>query len=128
MQAIFFDANGVLYYRVDKHDSMRAFLERHHLPVPLTEMVRQATAAVRERAFIGAISKATYYDAVLAAWGATDPRLRAEGHRVQDTAQAAIILYTGACCGCVEFHMCSHVGSWPMFYARSPTLPTTNLR
>ena len=116
MQAIFFDANGVLYYRVDKHDSMRAFLERHHLPVPLTEMVRQATAAVRDRAALG-------LSAQLA-----DPRLRAEGHRVQDTAQAAIILYTGACCGCVEFHMCSHVGSWPMFYARSPTRPTTNLR
>jgi HAD superfamily hydrolase (TIGR01509 family) len=95
MQAIFFDANGVLYYRVDKHGSMRAFLERHHLPVPLTEMVRQATAAVRERAFIGAISKATYYDTVLAAWGVTDPQLQAEGHRVQDTAQAAIILYAG---------------------------------
>jgi HAD superfamily hydrolase (TIGR01509 family) len=95
MQAIFFDANGVLYYRVDKHGPMRAFLERHHLRVPSAKTVHQATAAVRKRAFVGAIAKADYYDAVLAAWGVTDPRLRAEGHRVQDAAQAAIILYTG---------------------------------
>src|SRR4029434_5112262 len=50
---------------------------------------------LRQRAFVGAISKATYYDAVLAAWGVTEPRLRAEGHHVQDAAQAAIILYAG---------------------------------
>jgi HAD superfamily hydrolase (TIGR01509 family) len=95
MQAIFFDANGVLYYRVDKHGSMRAFLERHHLPVPSAKIVHQTTAAVRERAFVGAISKAAYYDTVLAAWGVTDPQLRDEGHCVQDAAQAAIILYPG---------------------------------
>jgi len=95
MQAIFFDANGVLYYRVDKHGPMRAFLERHHLRVPSAKTVHQATAAVRKRAFVGAIAKADYYDAVLAAWGVTDPQLRAEGHRVQDAAQAAIILHTG---------------------------------
>ena len=47
MQAIFFDANGVLYYRVDKHGSMRSFLERQHLPVPSAKTVHQTTAAVR---------------------------------------------------------------------------------
>ena len=95
MQAIFFDANGVLYYRVDKHAPMRTFLERHHLPVPSPTTVHQTTAGVRKRASVGAISKADYYDAVLAAWGVAEPRLRAEGHRVQDAAQAAIILHAG---------------------------------
>ncbi len=95
MRAIFFDANGVLYYRVDKNRPMRMFLERHQLPVPLAETVRAATADMRGSAFIGAISKAAYYDAVLAAWGVTDPRLREEGHRVQDAAQAAIFLHVG---------------------------------
>src|SRR6266508_2193832 len=96
MRAIFFDANGVLYYRVDKNRPMRMFLERHQLPVPLAETVRAATADMRGSAFIGAISKAAYYDAVLAAWGVTDPRLREEGHRVQDAAQAAIFLHAAA--------------------------------
>src|SRR5262249_1205286 len=95
MQAIFFDANGVLYYRVDKHRPMRTFLERCHLLVPPAETVRQATLAERAQAFVGKISKADYYDAVLAAWGVTDPRLRAEGHRVQDAAQASIFLHKG---------------------------------
>jgi HAD superfamily hydrolase (TIGR01509 family) len=95
MQAIFFDANGLLYYRVDKHGPMRAFLERNHLLVPATKTGHQATAAARRLAFVGAISKAAYYDAVLTAWGVTDPQLRAEGRQVQDAAQAAIILHTG---------------------------------
>ena len=95
MQAIFFDANGVLYYRVDKHRLMRTFLERNHLPVPPAERVRQATLAERTQAFVGKISKSDYYDAVLAAWGVTDPRLRAEGHHVQDAAQARIFLHVG---------------------------------
>jgi len=95
MRAIFFDANGVLYYRVDKNRPMRMFLERHQLPVPPAETVREAMVDMRGRAFIGIISKAVYYDAVLAAWGVTDPRLREEGHRVQDAAQAAIFSARG---------------------------------
>jgi FMN phosphatase YigB (HAD superfamily) len=95
MKAVFFDANGILYYRVDKHGPMRRFLQRHHMPVPVAKMVHQATAAARQRAVVGAISKAAYYDAVLAAWGVADPQLRTEGHRVQDTAQNAIILHAG---------------------------------
>jgi putative hydrolase of the HAD superfamily len=95
MRAIFFDANGVLYYRVDKNRPMRMFLERHQLPVPPATTVRDATVDMRGRAFIGAISKAAYYDALLAAWGVTDPRLREAGHRVQDAAQATIFLHAG---------------------------------
>ena len=48
---------------------MRMFLERQHLPIPPAHTVREAISDVRGPAFVGTISKAAYYDAVLAAWG-----------------------------------------------------------
>jgi epoxide hydrolase-like predicted phosphatase len=95
MKAIFFDASGVLYYRRNKYGAMQAFLERHHLPMPNLKEVRRATADARARASIGALSRTAYFDAVLAACGATAPALQAEGHQVLAAARHDFVLYNG---------------------------------
>ena len=82
MKAIFFDASGIIFYRVDKHQAIRALLQRHNVPMARAGAMRNATKAVRTRAFCGQASHEEWYDAVLAAWGLADPALRDRGFKL----------------------------------------------
>jgi HAD superfamily hydrolase (TIGR01509 family) len=95
MKVVFFDASGVLYYRPDKYRLVRDFLRRHNLPVPEARSVRRSTRDIHEHASTGAVSLETYRDALLAAWGAAAPELRAEGQQVLAAAEHDVCLYEG---------------------------------
>jgi HAD superfamily hydrolase (TIGR01509 family) len=95
MKAIFFDASGIIFYRVDKHRAIRALLERYKVPMARSGTMRNATKPVRTRAFCGQASHEEWYDAVLAAWGLADPTLREEGHQALAADAADITLFDG---------------------------------
>lgn len=91
MQAIFFDANGVLYYRPRRYLHLLAFLARHHLPTPTPAELQRRRAETRP----AAAGREAKYDAFLVALGAGDPALRAAGRRVLQQEAAAIALFPG---------------------------------
>lgn len=91
MQAVFFDANGVLYYRPRRYLHLLAFLARHRLPTPTPAELQRLRAEVRP----AAASREAKYDAFLAALGAGDPALREAGRRVLQQEAAAIALFPG---------------------------------
>lgn len=95
MQAIFFDADGVLYTHGDRQAHLRAFLARHGIALPLWEQLRAAITVSLRQATIGAISRDALYDAVLAACGLTDPGRIARGREAIAADDANIVLYDG---------------------------------
>lgn len=58
MKALFFDADGVLYYRQHKRQHLRSFLEQHGFLLPEAEMLRRATRDAYLQASCGMIENA----------------------------------------------------------------------
>ena len=95
VQAVFFDANGVIYYRKERWRRLRAFLQAHSEAGNVPDDLRRGVKEIRNRAFRGAVSRDTLYDAVLDTYGIVSPALRAEGRQIQADDDADITLYEG---------------------------------
>lgn len=93
MQAILFDANGVLYHRPRKHRFLAAFLQDQNLPLPAADVLWQAKADLRAQ-HPGA-SRDEQYNAVLNACGVIDPQRYAAGRRALAADAETITLYDG---------------------------------
>lgn len=95
MKGMFFDASGVLYHQPHRNQAICAFLERHGLPIPDVKQVKRLTKDATSRAGVGALNREAYFDILLAAWGVTDPSLRAEGHAALAANRTNFVLYPG---------------------------------
>ena len=95
MKAIFFDADGVLYYRQHKRQHLCSFLEQHGLVLPEAEMLRHATRAAHIQASYGIIEQEALYKVILGACNVNDPALLRAGCQVLATDNADITLYEG---------------------------------
>lgn len=95
MNAIFFDAHGVLYHRQRPHAHLHAFLNQHAPQESLSMDVRAATATFKAQAMIGSVPREALYDAILAAYGVTDAAALANGRTVLAADDADITLFAG---------------------------------
>jgi HAD superfamily hydrolase (TIGR01509 family) len=93
LQALFFDAYGVLYHRPDDVPCITRLLTAHGLPLVTPAEVRARCRSMRARAFTGQASAEEYLQATLTAYGLTSPALREEGHRLLLESMANIVLY-----------------------------------
>lgn len=95
MKAIFFDANGVLYYRVPGKRNLQAFLEELGLRIPEAEALKDATAEIHDRALRGQVSNEEYHNAILEFCGVTNPALMVNGRAALDRDHGDIELFKG---------------------------------
>lgn len=79
MKAVFFDADGVLYYRQNRGHHLRSFLQQQHLPPPDKEALSRLRQDVRIQASCGLIAREKWYEAILDVCNVTDPALRRAG-------------------------------------------------
>jgi HAD superfamily hydrolase (TIGR01509 family) len=92
---LFFDADGILYHRINKRQHLDQFLKAYTVESPDSESVWQATRSIRDSAHRGYTGRDALFDAILEAYGVTDPDLRQIGrHALADDA-ANISLYDG---------------------------------
>jgi hypothetical protein len=82
MKAVFFEANGLIYYRAEEQYYLRAFLEKHDIQMPTPQVLKEVTTDIHGQALRGQVSQDTYYDALLAACGTTDPELIRQGSSI----------------------------------------------
>ncbi len=77
VKAIFFDAGDVLYYRPNKEENLKKFLNR--LNIERTEEIEPERMRLKELAFSGQMGRHEYYEKVLRLFGISDPQLLDEG-------------------------------------------------
>jgi putative hydrolase of the HAD superfamily len=77
IQAVLFDADGVLYYRKNKDQEMNAFIKK--FGSPCDDDVQPVIDELRHQAFIGELSFDQYKTKVLNLYGITDPKLVKRG-------------------------------------------------
>lgn len=95
IKALFFDANGVLYYRPEGESLLERFLRQYGRKMLDKQTLRNATGEAHDQALRGEISQAEYEKAVLAACGITEPELVAAGQQVLDLEHSQICLFPG---------------------------------
>jgi HAD superfamily hydrolase (TIGR01509 family) len=93
MKAVFFDADGVLYYRQHKRQHLRSFLEQHGFLLPEAETLWQATQDAHRMASCGVIEREALYEVILDACHVSDLALRREGVQALAADDAHITLY-----------------------------------
>lgn len=81
MKAIFFDANGILYYREKdkKHYYLKQFLIENKITKPLEEVFTSEMEEINDSALRGQITQEEYLNAILDSFGIKDPSLLKEG-------------------------------------------------
>ena len=75
--AVFFDADGILYYRNNKNEELGSFIKQYGIKnciIPESEINQ-----LRHKAFIGQITFEQYNTSILNLHGITDPRLISRG-------------------------------------------------
>lgn len=95
MQAVFFDASGVLYRRRRRYRHLLAFLRRHGLPAPSPAELQGIRARIRRHEPAAAAGRDARYDVFLVALGVSDPAQQAEGRRVLTLEASEITLFPG---------------------------------
>ncbi len=95
IQAILFDAGGVLYHRPREDNHLSAFLEPHDLKLRHRKVVDRALRAARFDVQSGRISREMFYDAILRVHGVEDAALFPEGRAALLRDAADIELYPG---------------------------------
>lgn len=95
MKAVFFDANGVLYYREKKSRPLDEFLRKKGLPVPADEELDSVVRGFHDQALRGLFSQEYCDRTVLAACGVTDPKDIKEGLEVLRHEHGNILLFPG---------------------------------
>lgn len=81
MKAIFFDANGVLYYREKdkKNYYLKQFLKKYKIAKPLEEVFTPEMEKIHDSALRGQITQDEYLNAILESFGVKDHSLLKEG-------------------------------------------------
>ena len=92
---LFFDADGVLYHRINKRQCLDQFLKASTVASPDSESVWQATRAIRDSANRGNAPRDALFDAILEVYGVTDPDLRQMGRQALAADATNIALYDG---------------------------------
>jgi FMN phosphatase YigB (HAD superfamily) len=95
MKAIFFDANGVLYFRAARKRHLQAFLAQHGLRMPDTNDLEHATAEIHDRALRGQVSNDEYFNTILRFCGVRSPSLMVIGRASLDRDHGDIKLFRG---------------------------------
>lgn len=83
MKAIFFDANGVIYYRsqVEKNYYLKKFLQKNNLTTPLEEVFSREIEKIHDLALRGQITQDDYLNAILKSCGVKDLSLLKKAER-----------------------------------------------
>jgi len=94
MRAVFFDANGVLYFRAGQHQQLRSLLARHGLPTYTSDDIWHFKDAVR-RQLAPDTPRRAREEALLALCGVETPTLMREGRQALAADAAAITVFDG---------------------------------
>jgi len=96
IEAIFFDAGGILYNIPQKEiPSLVAFLNEKKIDSPSVFEIREKTKELRYNAKIGIISRTSLYEAILDECNVFSDSLRQEGYEVMMKTSANINLLEG---------------------------------
>ena len=96
IEAIFFDAGGILYNIPQKViPSLVAWLKEKKINSPNIFEIREKTKELRNNALIGTISRASLYEAILDECNVFSSSLRREGYEVMMKTAANIDLFEG---------------------------------
>jgi len=94
VKAVFFDANGVLYFRRENDRYLQEFLTKYQIEMPPPEEVAAKTNSLQDAALRGQIPHVEYWDAILRTCGVSDSLL-AEGKKAILKDHGNIILFDG---------------------------------
>jgi FMN phosphatase YigB (HAD superfamily) len=95
MKAIFFDANGVIYFRESGKRFFQAFLRELGIQMPDAYALKDATDLIHDLALRGQVSNDEYFNAVIGFCGVTKPSLTANGRAALERDHADIQLFGG---------------------------------
>jgi len=93
MKAIFFDANGVIYYRHEKNRFLKDFLQKNKLTLPSGEVLPAQTEELHDAALKGEIPHKDYLNAILKACGVKGSSLLKEGRAAIEKDHGNIVLF-----------------------------------
>lgn len=93
MKAVFFDANGVIYYRRERDRHFKGFLRRNNLDAPPAAALSAETERLHDAALRGEIPQEDYWNAILQACGASGPALLEEGRAAIERDHGNIVLF-----------------------------------
>lgn len=94
VKAVFFDANGVLYFRRENDRYLKEFLTKHQIEMPPPQAVASKTNSLQDSALRGQILHVELWDAILRAYGVSDSLL-AEGQKAILKDHGNITLFDG---------------------------------
>jgi len=93
MKAIFFDANGVIYYRCEQNRYLKDFLQKNNLALPSVEVLSAQTEELHDAALRGQIPQVDYLDAILKTCGVKGLSLLKEGRAAIEKDHGNIVLF-----------------------------------
>jgi len=93
MKAIFFDANGVIYYRHEQNRYLKDFLLKNNLVLPSVGMLSAQTEELHDAALKGQIPQEDYLNAILKACGVKGLSLLKEGQAAIEKDHGNIVLF-----------------------------------
>jgi len=93
MKAIFFDANGVIYYRHEQNRYLKDFLLKNNLALPSGGMLSAQTEELHDAALRGQIPQENYWNAILKACGVKGLSLLKEGRAAIEKDHGNIVLF-----------------------------------
>jgi len=93
MKAIFFDANGVIYYRHEQNRYLKDFLLKNNLALPSGGMLSAQTEKIHDAALKGQIPQEDYLNAILKACGVKGLSLLKEGQAAIEKDHGNIVLF-----------------------------------
>lgn len=93
MKAIFFDANGVIYYRCEKNRYLKDFLLKNNLVLPSVDMLSARTEELHDAALKGQIPQKDYLNAILKVCSVKGLSLLNEGRMAIEKDHGNIILF-----------------------------------
>ena len=93
MKAIFFDANGVIYYRQEHNRYLKDFLLKNNLALLSGGMLSAQTEKFHDAALKGQIPQEAYWNAILEACGVKDLSLLKKGRAAIKKDHKNIVLF-----------------------------------
>jgi HAD superfamily hydrolase (TIGR01549 family) len=93
IKAIFFDAGDILYYRPNKEENLKEFLNGKEIE-PSTDFEPERVR-LKDLAFSGKIGRHEYYEKVLRLYGITDPNLLLEGIKAMSKDDNSVEIIAG---------------------------------
>lgn len=94
IKAIFFDANGVIYYRQENNRFLNEFLQKYHLAIPQQSILEVETNGLQDSALRGQIPHQEFWNGILRFCG-VDETMWQEGREVLQRDQSDITIFPG---------------------------------